>query len=90
MRKLFTFYPQVINKGIYPKENKGMKQFMAAFAVVRRNIDTDSEYLDLASIDKTEGGAMLCSHYRDGMKPDDVWFGKNPIVRKVSVLIKEQ
>ena len=46
------------------KEN-GMKQKQfAAFAVIRHNVATGSEFIDLKSIDETEGGAVLQSHYR--------------------------
>ncbi len=68
-----------------------MKLFMAAYAVVRRNILTDAEFIHLESLDKSEGGALLKSHSRQGKggQESEAWQGENPTVRTVPVLIKE-
>ena len=68
-----------------------MKQSALAFAVVRKDIETGSEYIDLGSIDKTEAGAMGRARYGDdGWRHTEEWLGKHPVVRKIAVLIEEQ
>jgi hypothetical protein len=68
-----------------------MKQSALAFAVVRKDIETGSEYIDLGSIDKTEAGALGRARYGDDWwRHTQDWLDKHPVVRRISVLIEEQ
>ena len=64
------------------------KQAETRCVVIRKNWDTEAEFIDMDSFDELPAGALLKSHSAARFK-GDVWATDNPITRTAQVFIKE-